>query len=143
MLTVIAALNSEASVVLPLLALVTRKRENRGAVVLMLWVAVTALVRVGVGGFAWPAPAIVENLANLPTAAINIGLFFGPAWLLALIGLPHTPSFARRSLVAAVPLIIAIAIFGSWLDVRLLAWLYPLAAPLILSALFQPGRLLE
>lgn len=139
MLTVIAALNSEVSMVLPLLALATRKRENRGAVVLMLWIAVTMLVRVGIGSFAWPAPTMAENLAHLPTAAINIGLLFGPAWLLALIGLPHTPSFARRSLVAAVPPMIAIAVFGSWWDVRLLAWLYPLTVPLILSAVFEPG----
>ena len=139
-LTVIGALNSEASVVLPLLALVTRKRENRGAVVLMLWIAVTLLVRIGIGGFAWPAPAMVENLAHLPTAAINIGLFLGPALLLALTGLRHTPSFARRSLLAAVPLIVAIAVFGSWWDVRLLTSLYPLTMPLVLSALFEPAR---
>lgn len=138
-LTVIAALNSEASIVLPLLALVTRNRENRGAVVVVLWIAVTALVRAGIGGFAWPAPAIGENLAQLPTAAINIGLLFGPAWLLALIGSRHAPSFARRSLAAALPLIIAITIFGSWWDVRLLAWLYPLTVPLVLSAVFEPA----
>ena len=137
-LTVIGALNSEASIVLPLLALVTRNRENRGAVVLVLWTAVTLLVRLGIGGFAWPAPAMTD-LAHLPTTAINIGLLLGPAWLLALTGLRRTPPFARQSLAAAVPLILAIAIFGSWWDVRLLATVYPLTAPLILSGLFEPG----
>ena len=143
LLTVIGALNSEASVVLPLLALVNWKRDNRAAVVLIAWIAVTAIVRFGIGGLDWPAPAMGDNLDHLPTAVINIGLFFGPAWLLALTGLRHTPSFARRSLVAAIPLIVAIAIFGSWWDVRLLSSLYPLAVPLILSALFEPAQLLK
>jgi hypothetical protein len=148
-LTVVAAVNSEASILLPLLALVvpddvrplsTSLRARDGAMLLALWVVATAILRIGVGDSAWPTVTITENLAHLPSSAINLGLFLGPAGLLAFIGFRHAPAAAQRALLAAIPLAIGVALFGYWWDVRLLTPLYPLAAPLILSAMFEPLR---
>ena len=138
-LTIAAALNSEASILLPLIALAVPGQERRdGLVLLALWFVVSAIVRLGVGGFAWPSLSIDANLAHVPSTVINLGLFLGPAVLLMVTGFRRAPPFAQRACLAATPLLIAVAVFGYWWDVRLLTPLYPLAAPLILSAVFEP-----
>ena len=146
LLTVIAAVNSEASILLPLLALAVPGEEKRpstslrardGLVLLALWLFVNALLRVGLGGWAWPSLMFNENLEHLPTTLINAGLFLGPAALLVVIGFRHAPVFAQRASLASIPLLITVALFGYWWDVRLLTPLYPLVTPLMLSALFD------
>jgi hypothetical protein len=138
-LTIAGALNSEASILLPLVALAVPGQERRdGVALLALWFVVSAILRLGVGGFAWPSASFDANLAHLPSTAINLALFLGPAALLIATGFRRAPLFAQRAFLAAAPLLIAVAVFGYWWDVRLLTPLYPLAAPLILSAMFEP-----
>jgi hypothetical protein len=138
LLTVIAAVNSEASILLPLLALAIPGQEKRdGLVLLALWLVANALLRIGLGGAGLPSPAFNENLSHLPSTLINLGLFLGPAVLLVMGGFRHAPVFAQRASLAAIPLLIAVAAFGNWWDVRLLTPLYPLVTPLMLSALFD------
>ena len=137
-LTIAAALNSEASILLPAIALAVPGQERKdGVVLLALWLTVSAILRLGVGGSAWPSPTIDANLAHLPTVVINLALFLGPASILMVTGFRRAPLFAQRAFLAATPLLIAVAVFGYWWDVRLLTPLYPLAAPLILSAIFE------
>jgi hypothetical protein len=140
-LTIAAALNSEASILVPLIALVVPGHERRdGVMLLALWFVVTAALRLAVGGFEWPSPSIDANLAHLPSTAINLALFLGPAALLIVTGFRRAPLFAQRAFLAAAPLLIAVGLFGYWWDVRLLTPLYPLVAPLILSAIFVPDE---
>lgn len=86
--------------------------------------------------FTPPFSTLTENLAHLPSTAINIGLFLGPAVLLAVSGFTRAPRFAQRAVLVPAALVIGVAMFGYWWDVRLLTPVYPVAAPLILSALF-------
>ena len=135
-LTVLASLNSEASVVLPLLALVVPKQERRhGLALLALWAVVTALLHFGVGGFTMPEPTWQQNIAHLPHVVVNLLLLLGPA-ALAMSGYGKAPLFARRALLALVPSLLAIMVFGNWWDARLLTPLYPLVGPLVLSGIF-------
>lgn len=136
-LTIVGALNSEASLLLPLFALMLPNQKRRdGIALLALWMVVTALVRLGVGGFVVPSPPFTENLANLPHVIINLMLFLGPALLLALAGFTRAPAFAQRGVIAVVPLLLAVVVYGYWWDVRLLTPIYPLLAPLLLAGLF-------
>jgi hypothetical protein len=140
-LTIVAALNSEASILLPLIALTVPGQERRdGAALIALWFVVTAILRLGVGGFTWPSSSIDANLAHLPSTAVNLALFLGPAALLIVTGFRRAPLFTQRAFLAAMPLVIAVGVFGYWWDIRLLTPLYPLSAPLILSAIFEPGE---
>ena len=43
-----------------------------------------------------------------------------------------------RALLAGVPLVIVVALFGDWWDVRLLTPLYPLLTPALLAGIFNP-----
>jgi len=137
-LTVIASLNSEASVVLPLLALVVPNQERRhGLALLALWAVVTALLRFGIGGFTMPEAMWQQDIAHLPHVVVNLLLFLGPAAALVMAGYGNAPLFARSATLALVPLLLAIVVFGDWWDVRLLTPIYPLAGPLMLSAIFR------
>jgi hypothetical protein len=91
-----------------------------------------------VAGVPWPPSTWSDNLAHLPSTVINLGLFLGPAALLAIAGFSRAPAFARRALIAAVPVLVGFLVFGYWWDVTRLTWLYPLLAPLLLSSLFEP-----
>jgi hypothetical protein len=104
-----------------------------------LWVVITVIVRLWVGGSQgeWPAVTWQENMQHLPSVLINLALFMGPAILLAVTGYRRAPAFARQALLAAVPFLIAFAAFGYWWDVTQLMALYPLLAPLVLASLFE------
>jgi hypothetical protein len=90
-----------------------------------------------VGGIGLPAFTLDQNLAHLPSTAINLGLFMGPASLLTIAGFSRAPLFARRALIASTPLLVAVALFGYWWDTRLLMPLYPVLTPIILAAMFR------
>lgn len=135
-LTIVAAFNSEASIVLPLLALcVPNTERTAGLALLALWSAVSLSLRIGIGGWGMPSPTIAGNLAHLPDTIINLSLFLGPAVLVALTGFRDAPTFARRAPLALIPLLLAIAVYGDWWDVRLLTPVYPIIAPLLLARL--------
>ena len=130
--TAAAALNSEASIVLALASLLLRRHAFP---ITAAWLVTTIGVRLWIGGAEWPMLTWQENLAHLPSSAINLFLFFGLTVFLAAAGFRQAPRDARLALTAATPWLLAIALFGYWWDVRLLTPAYPLAVPLILSAL--------
>ncbi|MFM8535328.1 MAG: hypothetical protein ACKOEC_17355 [Acidimicrobiia bacterium] len=85
-----------------------------------------------------PPFTIAATLQHLPSTVITLGLFRGPALLLVMRGFRHSPLFAQRALLAGVPLVIVVALFGDWWDVRLLTPLYPLLTPALLAGIFRP-----
>ncbi len=107
-----------------------------------IWLAVTLGVRVLLGGLDGTTMRDVwqENLQHLPIAAVNVSLFLGPLWLAAVIGLRRSPAPARRAAWLVPPYLLAVAMWGYWSDVRLLLALYPLLAPLVLAAVFEPAH---
>jgi hypothetical protein len=144
-LVAVAALNSEASILMPAvyLAVVGIRRSSvamAGGQV-ALWLAITLGLRVLVGGIdgtsttrdIWQA-----NLQHLPIAVVNVSLFLGPLWIAALIGLRSARAAARRAAWLVLPYLFAIALWGYWWDVRLLLGLSPLLAPLVVAAIFEP-----
>lgn len=144
-LIAIAAANSDAAALLPVLLVVTRPvtRDRIAAALgyLAIWIAVSLVVRLAVGGSAFPpaiGQALAENLRHLPSLAINLALFLGPVWLLIPIGWRRTPEFARRAMIAIPIYLMAVAAWGYWWDVRNLAPLYPILLPPALAALFEP-----
>lgn len=145
-LIAIAAVNSDAAGLLPLLFLVARPltagRINAGSGYLFLWAGVRVVVGGLVAGNGVLRPqaleALSENLQHLPSLAINLALFLGPVWLLIPLGWRRTPEFARRAMIAVPIYLLAIAAWGYWWDVRNLAPLYPILLPPALAALFAP-----
>ena len=141
-----AALNSEAGMLLPPLYLaVVGVRRSSVAIAgryAAIWLAVTLVVRVLLGGFDGTTMRDVwqQNLQHLPIAAVNVSLFLGPLWLAALIGLRRSPAPAGRAAWLVPPYLLAVAMWGYWSDVRLLLPLYPLLAPLVLAAVFEPAN---
>ncbi len=144
-LVMAAALNSEASVILPVLYLavvgIRRSSVAMAGRYAAVWLIVTLGLRLVLGGLdgtlaireVWQ-----ENLRHLPIAAVNVSLFLGPLWIAALFGLRRTPAPARRAAWLVLPYLAAVAMWGYWSDVRLLLGLYPLLAPLVLAAVFEP-----
>lgn len=144
LLVAVAALNSEASVVIPFLYLAVAK-VNRASVIAALayaciWGVMTLAIHLVLGGNNTTTLGQIwrENVQHLATASINIALFLGPLWIIALVGLRSAPAAARRAAWLIAPYLAAVGAWGSWQDIRLLLGLYPLAAPLVLSALFEP-----
>jgi hypothetical protein len=139
-------LNSEASIILPFLLLAVAGISRRSVAVWAayagIWVTVTLGLHLALGeGGATSsfAPLWRDNLRHLPIALVNIGLFLGPLWIAALVGLRRAPLAARRTAWLIPPFVAAVGIWGYWWDVRLLMSLYPLLVPLVLSALFSPS----
>ncbi len=130
----VAAFNSEASIVIALASLLLGRSA---LIVSATWVVTTIAVRAAIGGFEWPALTLQDNLAHVPSAAINLFLFLGLTALLAIAGFRQAPRPARLAMIAATPLLLAVALFGFCWDVRLLTPLYPLVAPLVLSAALE------
>ena len=144
-LVAIAAANSEAAALLPVLFVATRPlTRDRIAAALgyaAIGIAVTLGLRVATGGDPFPpeiGQALSENLRHLPSLAINLALFLGLFFLLIPIGWRRTPEFARRAMIAIPIYLIAVAAWGYWWDVRNLTPLYPILLPPALAALFPP-----
>ncbi len=82
------------------------------------------------------------NLVGLPTGVINIGLFLGGVWVLAMLGFGRAPAFLKRA-AAAIPIFLLVfGLTALWSDVRLLMPLYTLVVPLALAyvASVVPGK---
>lgn len=144
-LVAIAAANSEAAALLPVLFVVTRPLTRDRIVAALgyvaICVAVSLAVRLSLRGAAFPleiGQTLTENLQHLPSLAINLALFLGPVTLLIPIGWRQTPEFARRAMIAIPIYLLAIAAWGYWWDVRNLTPLYPILLPPALAALFEP-----
>ncbi len=141
-LVAVAALNSEAALLIPLIFLagagVTKRTVAAAAGYTALALAAMLAVRLWSGG-TWVSTPFAEtwrmNVAQLPTVAINVMLFLGGVWLLALFGFPRAPAFLRRVAIGVPVCIAAVAVWGFWWDVRLLMPLYPMVVPLALGAM--------
>jgi hypothetical protein len=139
-----AALNSEASVILPALYLavagVRRSSVLMAGSYAALWLTVTIGLRLllgGIDGTLSMRDVWHENLQHLPIASVNVSLFLGPLWIAAVFGFRRAPAPARRAAWLAPAYLVAVATWGYWSDVRLLLGLYPLLAPLVLAAIFE------
>lgn len=144
-LMAIAAANSDAAVLLPVLFVVTRPltRDRIAAAFgyLAIWLGVRLAVRLAVGGTVWPpeiGEALTANLQHLPSLAINLALFLGPVWILMPIGWRRTPGFARRAMISIPVYLMAVVGWGYWWDVRNLTPLYPILLLPTLAGLFEP-----
>jgi len=141
---VAAILNSEAGLFLPLVYFAVRGVSRSSVTIALGYAALCAAalvaIRIAIGPPAAPSSDDVlrENLAHVPTTLINVALFLGPLWALAVIGLKRAPEPVRRSAILIPVYLAAVAAAGVWWDVRLLMGLYPLLMPLVLAALFTP-----
>ena len=141
LVTATAALNSEASILLPLVAVLAGDQRRRdGLLATAVWLIVTFMLRLGIGGSAMPTSAFADNFAHLPQVIVNVLLFLGPAAILAIAGFRRAPVFAQRAALALIPLVIAIVWFADWWDVRLLSPAYPIIAPALLAGLGTAPR---
>ena len=138
-LVAIGALNSESSIVLPFAAALNTARTGWALAgwASLTWLAITIALRVAFG-MEWPSPTFADNIDHLAPAVVNLGLWLGPALLLAVAGWPHASVFSRRALLSSLSLIAVFSVFGYWRDVRVLMPLYPLVAPVLLSAIWPP-----
>jgi hypothetical protein len=139
----LAALNSEASAILPALYLATvgvrRSSVTLAAAYAAIWLAVTLALHLllgGADGTTTMRDVWHENVQHLPIAAVNVSLFLGPLWIAAVLGLRRAPAPARRAAWLVPLYLLAVAVWGYWWDVRLLLGVYPLLTPLVLAAVF-------
>lgn len=137
LLIAIASLNSEAALLLPLLYVLTRPPSRETAITASGYGAIGVVVFVALRALLGAAPSASEP-PNPETTAINLALFLGPVWLLAIFGMRRAPAFVRQSAIAIPVYLIAVAAIGPSWDLRLMTPLYPLVLPLALSALFVP-----
>jgi hypothetical protein len=157
-LVLVATLNRETALYIPLLYLATRidvaaivrhRRPPRAATLgwFVLYAGIWLGVMLALRAWRGPAPhahALAEILAvnlrpeNTLRLLINLSLFFGFFWFLVLFGLRRADPFLRRA-AATVPLYLALVVlWGRWYEVRLLMPLYPVLVPLGLAYL-APG----
>ncbi len=161
-LMVIATLNRETALFLPLAYLFTRQDIkniwNRKAAFQWkpflpmvgwwgLWFFLYTGLRIGLG---W-APHVMElgkliqlNLqpGTIVRSAIKCGLLFGFFWYWMFPGFKKAPAFVRGTVGMGVCYFLAILVMGSWKEARLLMPLYPVIIPLGLAYLF-PDRMKE
>jgi hypothetical protein len=145
-LVALASLNSEAAALLPLVYLavrgVSRSSLKTTVALAVIWSVVFLAIRFAAGPSSSSAAAADlwrDNLAHLPTAALNVALFLGPLWVLAAIGARRAPAPIRRAGWLIPVHLSVVAVAGLWWDVRLLMALYPILVPLVVSAMFVPS----
>jgi hypothetical protein len=150
-LTVIASLNRETGVLVPVALVIdaaARKSPRDiaiGAVGILLSVAVFFWLR-ETFGYAASVLTVAEiwHWNKIPEAfrgaVQNVVLFLGGAgWLLAAGGAVRAPRFVKRTFWLGLFYLPLYLVFGIWLEVRLLMPLYPVLVPMILSCLFRPS----
>ena len=156
MLVVLAALNRETGVFLPLalflasLTLPPRfsltalrtelgRRETRWA---LAYVLLSTTIFAGLRLLRGSAPPVDEladvmtrNLErnNLIAAGMILLVFLGFGWVFAVRGFTRSPPFVRRLARVAPWYLAAFAIWGWWREARILTSLYPVLVPLVLS----------
>jgi hypothetical protein len=149
LITVVATLNRETAVLIPLAVVCAASdRPHAGRVFvyaaasLLLWIATFVALRAWIGPAA-RAVTLAEiwhlNLSawGRAKAMANVPLFAGVVgWLLALAGFFRAPAVVRRTAAVAVAYLPVYAVFGLWFEVRLLMPMYPILVPLMLSALY-------
>ncbi len=146
-LTILATLNRETGIFLPLLWGALKcwdgkgwHRENgRIFIALLLLSLATLLGVVLVQGWAdplhTPGELLRENLTgrNLGRTLLNGVLFLGAFWFFAVKGYRKSPEEIRRSAWIIPLYLFVVLIWGRWHEVRLLMPLYPILVPMALA----------
>ena len=78
---------------------------------------------------------LARNLADIPTAVIQIVLFIAVIVFLAATSWRHAPHLCRRAAGIAVPYLALVGAFGMWREIRLLVPLLPILVGLALAGL--------
>lgn len=136
-LTLVATLNRETAVFLPLLALLTTRRWRLAFGMGIVWAATYGAIRLYYGDV--PVHVTLAqiwhlNQERLPWFLLGLALF-GWLPLLAVRGYRYADPFLQRAAWAALPYLAAIAVFGIWREFRLFLPLLPLALPLVIAYL--------
>jgi hypothetical protein len=153
-LTLLAALNRETAVFVPLALLLVQTdwrrlrfaEGRRTFVLLVVLVAIWATTFLGlraVRGSAEPAVSLRwlfswnRDSESLHRMLTNWSLFLGAFWLFAALGVERAPATVRRLLWLVPPYLVTVAVWGVWFEVRLLMSLYPILLPLALAFLYD------
>lgn len=155
-LTLLATLNRETGIFIPLALLVQivdwpPRRIQRTKFLLTVGLLLTwagtfislRFLRGNVPHEVSLAALLAQNtrLLEIGKAAFNWLTFLGGFWYFILFGLKNTPSFMKR-LIWLVPLyIVPVLIWGVWREVRLLMPLYPLLIPIGLAQISRPNNI--
>lgn len=147
-LTVVATLNRETGVLLPVAAMVDalfagdRRYFKFAAAGAVLSAAMVLGLRAALG--AAPEAITLSSIWSINTsgeglraAGGNLLLFGGVVgWPLAVAGVSRMPAFVRHQLWTAAIYLPLYAVWGIWYEVRLLMPLYPVMVPAMLCGLF-------
>lgn len=154
-LVVLASLNRETSLFIPLAFLLTidvrrfltnmrNKHEWKPVLLfaglLLIWAAIFWGLRYFLGSTSHIVS--IEGLLAWNTTRrslflmfVNVLLFLGGFWIFALMGFGQAPRFIKRVALIVLPYLLTVAVWGVWYEVRLLMPLYPVLVPLGLSFL--------
>jgi hypothetical protein len=148
-LTVVATLNRETGVLLPLAAIVHGLHEPRmsrelprpvGILALAVIMVIGLRMMLGPASESTPLQSIWQinsSREGLLSAVGNVLLFAGVfGWPCAMLGVRRLPEFVRRQLWTAALYLPLYLVWGIWYEVRLLMPLYPVLVPAILCGLF-------
>jgi len=146
-LAVLASLNRETGILIPIASLIHEWRSGthgRRFMTAMAGVGLSILTIAALRLSLGPAPESITldavraiNLSpeGLATAVTNVALFAGiTGWVLAAAGWRRAPPFVRQQAWIAALYLPIVAVFGVWYEVRLLMPLYPLLIPAIVAA---------
>lgn len=156
-LVVLASLNRETGILIPLVFLLTsldgksymKERRNiewKPIVVFCIIFTIWAVIFLGLRyhrGYAPGAGTLMELFirntsgGNLLFVILNVSLFLGGFWLFTFLGYKYAPGFIQRTALIVPFYLLLVIIWGAWREVRLFMPLYPVLVPLGLSFLFQ------
>ena len=155
LLTIVATLNRETGVLIPVAwlidALAARPRFGRETTRALASVGASLAIVLGLHLAIGPGPS-AATLAHIWSvnssgygflkAIVNATLFLGGAgWILAAYGFRRAPVFVRRLGWLAAVYVPVYLVGGIWYEVRLLMPLYPVLVPAALAAVYEPSRL--
>ena len=152
LLTLIATLNRETAVLIPLAALLdaaasraTPRRFMIPLIALAVWLVAFVVIRHWRGSAAdlltlnaiW---TMNTSAQGLKTAVPAVALFLGvTGWLLAGYGVASAPPFVRTMLWLVVFYLPLYFVYGYWYEVRLLMPLYPVLVPSMVAGVARLG----
>lgn len=152
-LVVLASLNRETAIFIPLTFLTTIRGKNnqtgqailRLGILLLIW----AITFLGLRFLRGNAPHVetIESLLtqnftpqNLFYTLSNSTLLLGGFWIFSIAGIKYAPPFIQRVSLIIPLYLLSVLIWGVWKEVRLLLPLYPFLLPLGLSFLYHPSE---
>ena len=158
LLVVLASLNRETALFIPLAFLLTidivsllnaRSKSEWQPILafsglLLIWAAVYWGLRYSLGSTSYigTVEGLLGSLARNTTKSrlfftfVNGSLFLGGLWVFALLGFRYAPGFIKRVALIVPLYLLSVAVWGAWNEVRLLMPLYPVLVPLGLSLLY-------